>query len=128
MIKMGSDVEAVLRETVLQVEHVAENKLCMILLLAPYACCTTYVWIVEMIPCWLTRPLFLPQCFDLERVYCWKMCPIVMNPGKNHDHPSLLILSISQETFIHHSQLPFNGHYKTMLKVVMTSWAITLCL
>uniref|UniRef100_A0A087Y1T9 LYR motif containing 7 n=1 Tax=Poecilia formosa TaxID=48698 RepID=A0A087Y1T9_POEFO len=27
MIKMGSDVEAVLRETVLQVEHVAENKL-----------------------------------------------------------------------------------------------------
>ncbi|XP_015233691.1 PREDICTED: complex III assembly factor LYRM7 [Cyprinodon variegatus] len=27
MIKMGSDVEAVLRETVLQVEHVEENKL-----------------------------------------------------------------------------------------------------
>ncbi|XP_037535529.1 complex III assembly factor LYRM7 [Nematolebias whitei] len=27
MIKMGSDVETVLRETVLQVEHVGENKL-----------------------------------------------------------------------------------------------------
>lgn len=31
MIKMGSDVETVLRESVLQMEHVGEKKLCMIL-------------------------------------------------------------------------------------------------
>lgn len=31
MIKMGSDVEAVLRESVLQMEHVGDNKLCMLL-------------------------------------------------------------------------------------------------
>lgn len=31
MIKMGSDVEVVLRETVLQVEHKDDNVLCMIL-------------------------------------------------------------------------------------------------
>lgn len=31
MIKMGSDVEVVLRETVLQMEHKEDNTLCMIL-------------------------------------------------------------------------------------------------
>lgn len=31
MIKMGSDVEVVLRETVMQVEHKEDNVLCMIL-------------------------------------------------------------------------------------------------
>lgn len=36
MIKMGSDVETVLRETVLQVEHVGENKLCMSLLFSVF--------------------------------------------------------------------------------------------
>lgn len=33
MIKMGSDVETVLRESVLQMEHIGEEKLCMLFVL-----------------------------------------------------------------------------------------------
>lgn len=33
MIKMGSDVEIVLRQTVMQMEHISENTLCMFFIL-----------------------------------------------------------------------------------------------
>lgn len=42
MIKMGSDVEIVLRDSVVQMEHVAENKLCKELLFSLVLYCIVF--------------------------------------------------------------------------------------
>lgn len=79
---MGSDVEIVLRQSVVQMEHTNENTLRMFSFI--YTFFTQYFQysVGKLFVC------FLKQCFDPERIFFLKMFLIVTSQGKNPDTAS----------------------------------------
>lgn len=82
---MASDVEIVLRESVVQMEHVGDKTLCMMLFFSFFVFLYKFGTLRENKV--FSLSLCLSQCCDPERAFCLKMCPIVTRPGKRHDGP-----------------------------------------
>lgn len=118
MIKMGSDVEAVLRQAVIQMEHVGEKKLCTLFFPSYFFLqkCECKKYETEIL-----TSLCLSQCFDPERAFYQKMSPIVTSQGKSHDRPSDYIFFIPRKRDCLSSitiYLHFEDLSKTTLEVV----------